>query len=108
MIIDISSDSSMETGSDLHDYIKSTLEKSYSHFKDEITRVEVHLSDENGPRGSDSHGDKRCMIEARLRGMQPLAVTAHAENLHKAIAGASDKSTRAIENAMGKRRDRQS
>ncbi len=105
MIIDISSDSSMDTSSDLHEYIKSTVEKEYSRFVDDITRVEVHLSDENGPKGSDSFGDKRCMIEVRLRGMQPLAVTNHAENIHKAIIGACEKSTRAIDSALGKKRE---
>ena len=34
-----------------------------------LTRVEVHLRDLNGNKGGI---DKRCLIEARPRGMQPL------------------------------------
>lgn len=36
-----------------------------------ISRVEVHLSDEDGKKGGQN--DKRCMMEARLDGRQPAA-----------------------------------
>ena len=106
MIIEVNSDQSIDGGNDLNEYTRSVIEKAFNRFGDEITRVEVHLSDENGPKGSDNHGDKRCMIETRMRGVQPLAVTAHADNLHVAIANATDKSMRAMENTIGKRRER--
>ena len=52
-------------------------------------RVEVHVGDENNDKfGVD---DKRCMIEVRLSGKNPLAVTHHADTIEKAISGAADK-----------------
>ena len=51
--------------------------------------AEVHLSDENGNK--ESENDKRCMIEARLKGRQPIAVTDVADTYDHAVNGAIDK-----------------
>jgi len=76
--------------------VKSALSRHSEH----ITRVEVHLSDANGHKNGQS--DKHCVMEARLQGRQPLAVTHHAENLHQAVTGAADKLTRLIESTLGR------
>mgnify|MGYP006172692853 CR=1 FL=1 len=47
-----------------------------------LTRVEVHLADENAGKGGAD--DKRCMIEARPAGQSPVAVTNHAATLEEA------------------------
>jgi ribosome-associated translation inhibitor RaiA len=70
---------------------------------DHITRVEVHLTDERGPKNGKN--DKRCMMEARLEGRQPIAVTDEAAALDLAVNGAADKLARLIENTLGKLRD---
>ncbi|MBK7713771.1 MAG: HPF/RaiA family ribosome-associated protein [Bacteroidales bacterium] len=57
-----------------------------SRFSQHITRLEVHLSDENGPKNGVN--DKRCMIEARPEGMQPVAVTFHSDSYEQAVEGA--------------------
>jgi Sigma 54 modulation protein / S30EA ribosomal protein len=69
-------------------------------FGDRITRVEVHLGDENGPK----HGqnEKRCMMEARLKGRRPIAVTHHATTLEQAVHGAADNLIRAIASTLGR------
>ena len=54
-----------------------------SRISDHITRVEVHLSDENGDK--DGQNDMRCMMEARLEGRQPIAVTHQAATLDEAV-----------------------
>ena len=75
----------------------------FSRFKDVITRIEVHMSDENGDRpGLD---DKRCVIEARLANRDPVAVNHQAPNQDEAFRGASDKLKRLIEHTLGKVRD---
>lgn len=62
-------------------------------FESRITRIEVHLHDENGPK----HGpDKRCTMEARLAGKQPIAVHEDAVSLYDAIDGAAGKLERAV------------
>lgn len=69
--------------------VEAAITKALSHFRNHVTRVEVHLSDENG----DKHGqhDKRCMIEARLQGRRPIAVSCEAPTLVQAVAGAADR-----------------
>jgi hypothetical protein len=65
--------------------------------------VEVHLSDENGPETG--WHDKRCVMEARLAGRQPIAVTDEAGTLDQAVDGAADKLTRLIEDTLSRQRD---
>ena len=76
------------------------IETAVSRHRDHITRIEVHLSDQNGHKGGQD--DKRCMMEARLEGRQPLAVTHHADTLYQAITGAADKLTRLIASTLGR------
>jgi hypothetical protein len=69
-------------------------------FKQEITCVEVQLSDQNKLRNGAS--DKRCMMEARLNGHEPLAVNHHAETQDMAFRGATQKLIRKLEHTFGK------
>ena len=82
---------------------KTIVEGALARFGDQITRVEIHLSDENGPRFGVK--DKRCMMEARLEGRQPIAVTHHAATVEQAMDGAADKLNRSIESTLGRLRD---
>ena len=71
-------------------------------FSQQVTRVEVHLSDENGERGGAD--DKRCLMEARLEGRPPTAVSHRASTMQLAINGAAAKLARAIESTIGRLR----
>ena len=42
------------------------------------------------------------MIEARLEGMQPVAVTNHADSIEKAVKGATEKLKAALDTVLGK------
>ncbi len=99
----INSDHSIDVSEALGTYVHDTVENTLSRFSEHITRVEIHLSDENGPKIG-SH-DKRCMMEARLKKSQPIAVTHQATTLDHAIDGALDKLARLIENTQGRKRD---
>lgn len=46
-------------------------------FSSHITRIEAHLTDENGNK--DGQNDMRCVLEARIEGRQPIAVTNQAD-----------------------------
>jgi len=81
------------------------VEGALARFSDQITRVEVHLSDENGARGGVE--DIRCMMEARLEGRQPIAVTHQAATVELAMDGAADKLKHSIESTLGRLRDAQ-
>jgi hypothetical protein len=69
-------------------------------WRDEISRVQVQLSDE--AKGKRNGEDMRCMLEARINGHQPIAVQHHAENMDEAIRGASIKLIRALDHILGK------
>jgi len=69
-----------------------------------ITKVEVHLKDEDGDKKGKN--DKRCMIEAHLEGRQPIVVTDHADTLNQALDGAIDKLTSMIKSLRGRQNDR--
>ena len=78
----------------------ATVENALRRFSAHITRVEVHLGDENASkRGSD---DKRCMMEARLEGQPPVAVTHHGATIVQAIDGAAEKLVHRLERALGR------
>jgi hypothetical protein len=72
-------------------------------FAEQVTRVEVHLSDKNGAKGGAD--DKRCMMEARLEGRPPTAVTHHAPTVEQAMAGAAGKLARSIESTLARVRE---
>lgn len=103
MQININSDSTIERNAGLDQHVQSVIGSAIARFQDSITRVEVHLSDKNSQKSAD--GDNRCMIEARLTGYQPIAVSNHDATLHQAISGAADKLKRAIDSALGRLQD---
>lgn len=103
MQININTDSTIERNAGLNEHVQSVVESAVSRFRENITRVEVHLSDNNSQKSSD--GDNRCLMEARITGYQPIAVSDHDATLHQAIAGAAEKLKRAIDNALGRLHD---
>lgn len=84
--------------------ISSVVESALSQYSDHITRVAVHLSDENSDKKV-GHDTMRCMLEARLEGRQPIAVTHQAQTVDQAIDGAADKLTRLIESTLERKLD---
>ncbi|MDP2270439.1 MAG: HPF/RaiA family ribosome-associated protein [Archangium sp.] len=98
MQIQINTDINIEGREALASQVKGVVESALSRFSDSITRIEVHLSDQNGAKpGQD---DKRCMMEARLKGRQPSAVTHHAASLDEAVDGAAEKLKRSLESTL--------
>jgi len=83
------------------------VESALSRTSDHITRVEVHLSDENSNKKG-GNDNMRCVMEARLEGRRPIAVTREAATLDQAVDGAADKLSRMIESNLGRLRDQKS
>jgi len=100
MKIQINTDHNIEGDERLAEHVEGVVEDALSRFADLITRVEVHLADVNAQKSGED--DKRCMLEARLRGRRPMAVTHLAGSVHEAVGGAADKLERAIERELGK------
>ena len=84
--------------------ISSVVEGALGRYSDHITRVKVHLSDENSDQKV-GHDTMRCMLEARLEGRQPIAVTHQASTVDQAVDGAADKLTRLIESTLERQLD---
>ncbi|TDD96888.1 HPF/RaiA family ribosome-associated protein [Flavobacterium cellulosilyticum] len=81
----------------------SLISEELSRFSTQITRLEIHLSDEDGNK--DGSNDKRCLVEARLEGMKPTAATDHSNTLEKAMFGAIDKLKTSLETISGRLND---
>jgi ribosome-associated translation inhibitor RaiA len=105
MQIQINTDHNIEGHEALADQVRGLVETALNRVSDHITRVEVHLSDENGDKRGEN--DKRCMMEARLEGSQPIAVTQQSATVDQAVDGAADKLVRLIESTLGRRHDRE-
>lgn len=103
MQIQVNTDHNVKGGDLLIKHVESLLSDSLNSFKDQVTRVEVFISDENSHKGGDD--DLRCTMEARIRGMKPIAVTHHADNINVAIDGAAERITRSVRKTVDKRRD---
>jgi len=81
----------------------SLISEELSRYSQQITRVEVHFSDEDGNK--DGNKDKRCIVEARLAGMKPIAVTNHANTHEQSLFGAIDKLKTSLEKITGRLKD---
>jgi len=103
MKIQINTDDNIAGREELAEQAKAAVESTLGHLAQHITRVEVHLSDENSDKGG-AH-DKRCMMEARLEGHQPIAVTDEAETIDQAIDGAVEKLKHSLDSTLGRLSD---
>lgn len=78
----------------LEERVEHEVDRSLGRFAERLTRLEIHLADENAHK--QGNNDKRVMIEARPRGMDPIAVEHHADDMYRAIAEAAAKLQRAL------------
>lgn len=101
MIIQVNTDRSIEGNRELAQQIKTVVGSSLEHFGGQVTRVEVHLSDENSDKKFGTE-DKRCLLEARLAGLQPLTVSHRAATLEQAVDGAVEKLKRSLNSTLGR------
>jgi ribosome-associated translation inhibitor RaiA len=103
MLVEVNTDKNIKNSERLIEYCKSMVEAELDRFSENITRVEIHLSDENGEKGGED--DKRCLIETKLKGKSPVAVKNTASNVDDAISGAIDKMTKVLETSLDKMRN---
>jgi ribosome-associated translation inhibitor RaiA len=100
MQIEFNTDKNVTGNEELIASSTSLISEELSRFSQQITRVEVHFSDEDGNK--DGFNDKRCLVEARLAGMKPIAVTDHANTHEQAISGALNKLNTYLEKITGR------
>ena len=101
MKIQINTDKNI-SGHEAHAHsVETILEQALARFSDQITRIEVHLSDENSAAKS-GMVDKRCLLEVRLAGRQPASVSEQAQTVDQAVKGAAQKMVSKLESELGK------
>jgi hypothetical protein len=100
MQIQINADNHLEPSEARDTWASSLVESAMSHYSNSVTRVEVHLSDENAGKGGAAV--KRCVMEARVNGRPPIAVSNDAAGVDAAVNGALHKLVRATEHALGR------
>ncbi len=103
MQIQFNSDSHLVGSPERVAQARQILERELKHCDGDITRVEIHMSDLNSDKGGDK--DKRCLLEARVAGLPPVAVEHRGGTVELAISGAARQLARALDNALAKARD---
>ena len=100
MQIQFNSDSSVMGTDNVAERIEAHMRQKLARFEDRLTRLEVHVSDENARKGGSD--DKTCTIEARPRGGKPIGVTAHADKVDDAARKAANTLAQRLERHFGK------
>lgn len=94
----------VEVGERLRGFVEGSVNDALQHLGERLTRVEVHLRDLNAGKGG---VDKRCVLEARPRGLSPIAVEHDATEVTEAVTGAVGKLQRALQHRFERLRDTQ-
>lgn len=100
MQIQINTTNEVEGRAALLSHAEDQVRQRLSRFESRLTRIEMHLGDENGARNT--AGDKRCVLEARPTGLAPVTVTDHGNTLEEAMSGALKKIVNSLETTFGK------
>jgi len=104
VIVQVHANPDVERSEQLVSEVEALVASVVGRFADRISRVQVHLGDENSSvkRGSN---DKRCMMEARIDGAAPVAVTEMAPTIEQALNGAAGKLERSLDSRLGRQRE---
>ncbi len=94
-------DGPMSTSQSLLNHAERKVRRALSRISDRVTRVEVHVVDDNGPKGGT---DKRCSIVANIAGMGQIAVNELSSDFFKAVDLAARKLRRATEHRVARAR----
>ncbi len=100
MKIQFNTDKNIQGTKELEAFVNEKINHALKRFSDKITRVEVHLSDQNGIKGGAD--DIQCKMEARIEGLQPVTVAGKSNTKEKALDEAADKMKAALTTVFGK------
>jgi ribosome-associated translation inhibitor RaiA len=101
MKIQVNSDKAINVDASLMRIVKEKSTSALERFAKGLTRVEIHLSDIDNKKTGPA--DKRCLIEVRPAGDQPLAASALAKSTEEAVDAALRKMKRALTTFFGKK-----
>ena len=101
MKIQINTDKNISGQDALAQSVEDILRSDLSRFSEQITRIEVHLSDESSSAKS-GMTDKRCLLEVRLAGERPIAISEQAESIEEAVTDAIQQMVHLLEAELAK------
>ncbi len=99
MFIQINTDNQVASDAERDSRLEDQVRQRLARFEDRITDVEIHVADVDGSQGN---GDLRCTLEARMNGVQPVAVAEEGPSVDRAVIGAAKKVVRALDHQLGK------
>ena len=105
MHVQVNAGSDVKTNENWQAEIEAIVSGALTRFDGQLTSVEVFISDENS-RAKEGDADKRCVIEARLAGMKPIAVRTFASTFEAAVAEGAEKLERTLESHLGRLADK--
>ncbi len=100
----VNSDSNLNIDAAAISGMEGDLEKRLGRFENRLTRVVVHLNDENAHKSA-GQNDKRCMIEARPEGMDSINVSHSAPSVGEAVNHATRKLERLLDDTFQRLND---
>ena len=100
MKILINTDHNLQSDASVVRHVEDMVGHHLGRYAGQVTRIEVHLRDENAAKGGGN--DKHCLMEARVDGRPPVTASDDAETLAVAITGAAKKLQRALGSSLGK------
>lgn len=103
MKIQFNTDKNIQGTEILETHVSEKINQALKHFGDKITRIEVHLSDQNADKGG--LDDIQCKIEARVEGIKPVIVVSKSGSKEKALDSAVDKMKSTLVTILGKMRN---
>tara|TARA_R110000868_G_scaffold175216_2_gene412163 strand:- start:111 stop:425 length:315 start_codon:yes stop_codon:yes gene_type:complete len=104
MTIQFNTDKNIQGTEALEKFVSEKINHALKHMDDKITRIEVHLSDQNADKGGSD--DIQCKLEARLEGIQPVLVESKNSTKEKAIDSAIEKMKSTLDTIIGKMKNR--
>jgi len=100
MQIQVRTSNGVENKDSLDRWASDFLKDALSRFSQDIMRVEVQLRDVNAGKGGPD--EKRCMLEARIAGRDPVAARHHAPTQDEAFRGATQRLIHLLDHTLGK------
>lgn len=104
MQIQINTDNHIQNTAGLRERVEAVANQELKHQRQHLTRVEVHFSDLNS--GKAGAKDKRCLVEARPAGLQPLSAEHRADTLDLAMTEAVRQLNRVLTSAISKAQEK--
>jgi ribosome-associated translation inhibitor RaiA len=103
MKIQFNTDKTINGDERLQVFFSDLISKRLDRYDSHVTRIEVHISDENGKK--EGVNDIRCLLEARFEGRQPIVVSEQTDTIEKAVSGAIEKMKAALDTVLGRMQD---